>query len=1473
MSDVIPPALDAALAHTGFVQGLARALLGADSAVDDVVQETWLAAARSGPDDPARMKGWLGGVVRRLSAGVYRKRATERRLAPGVTVKPDAPSTQEVVAREEMRREVVEGMLQLREPYRSALLLRYYEDLPPRAVAARLGIPVETARTRIKRGLEKLRRELDDRPGGRAAWMPAVGGLSGLAPGKAAGGVGAGLLAIAALVLVGLGVGLWWGLGGDDEEPPAPAADLADLTGAGGAGDAAGRGATLEGNAAGIVPGARAAPTGTAQVMGFIRRGGVPEARTVRLWHIGDFENDLDGRQQARRLEGVGLARAADQSADADARGRFAFEGLGVGMYVLGVEATGGALHTRLLSIAADGVVASGSLLLPSGDERLALHVTKADRSPFVGLVSLHRRDVEKGNAARTNLVAETDNSGRVTFEGLDSGAVWIEIIGEGTRTNATVVVPQSEVVKLVLGATTQVVDGRVLSHEGRMPIPEATIRVSSETPGPVGVRRRFENWSVRTDEKGEFRIGYTPGSESAKLVVTAPGHARLVHRTAEGKAAEPLTLLLHPETSITGLVRNATGAPVGGIVVTARRVEGHGGFRDLGWDLKEARSDRAGRYALGGLQAGTYVVYARGAGHASSEIGRARLGGFNPYLVEVPSMGLRDHHLTVARTTPSRGRVVDQHGKPIVGVHVQARLPFGRPREGPSPFLATSATVATDADGRFSINDLVPGLAWHAHLSGPHIVSAESVPLVLREATEPVTIVATRLDPGRDLVVRVVDEKDDSPIEGVHVRLRAPYDGGSMTISGVVGKTDEKGQATLSPVPSGPASVELMGRMIEAPRKATPVPKGEEERAEMTLRVPRRYVIRGTLALVPDGPPRFGFMANVTATAVDDADEDRVYGNVDSQSGAWSVGPLTKGKWRVSISMNQRKVSGVFDAGTEDARLELPYPWKKRKPASSATTKQPQSKPREFVEYKVLGPDGEAVPTIVAMTWGGGFQGGKKRPGAGWREGFNEHATAKALEVFDARTKRGDPLPFGAVVLPPAIRRGEVIIRMGPELTITGRVRIGGKSAPAGTPVTASATLLVDGEQRVSELAHARVITDAQGRFKMRGLGPYDYCVSVAGAGLLPSDKPTIIKAGANDVTLDFQAAVSPTITVLRENGSPLAGLRVRVLRDRRRASPFGDDVKRTDARGQVTFEGLDPGVEYYLDIGSAAKTHGVSGHAQSDWSPQDETIRLPAVRSVAGTVVDMQGTPMAGVRIQGNVPGRGKTYWAPYARTDEGGRFKIVDVPPGGVRIMAAGTYYRSDPLVAEPDDDRVVLRLERGVSFRVELGREPELSMKAAEFHWEATNGAGRRSRNSWVDKKQARTGVFSLPGQLIDATWQFFWRGLPGGRIGWLDGVQPREGETILVPLVEASTLTGRFDLPEGRTGSDLEVSVQVFGASWRVPVAEDGTFTIHGLPPAEVDLRPLRRLAPNSFRSGPDVTAAPGSTPVLEVPGS
>lgn len=178
------PDPEALLAHTPYVRALARELVFDAALARDVEQETWLAALREAPRDPAAARGWLAAIVRNIAHKALRSRG--RRSAREAEVARDVsavPTPAEVLEREELRREVVALVNTLDEPYRGALVLRYLEGCEPKEVARRLGVPLETAKTRLKRGLEVLRARLDrTRRGGREAWCLALVKGFGLGP-------------------------------------------------------------------------------------------------------------------------------------------------------------------------------------------------------------------------------------------------------------------------------------------------------------------------------------------------------------------------------------------------------------------------------------------------------------------------------------------------------------------------------------------------------------------------------------------------------------------------------------------------------------------------------------------------------------------------------------------------------------------------------------------------------------------------------------------------------------------------------------------------------------------------------------------------------------------------------------------------------------------------------------------------------------------------------------------------------------------------------------------------------------------------------------------------------------------------------------------------------------------------------------------------------------------------------------------
>lgn len=146
--------------HLDGVRRLVRSMVRDDSEADDVVQETMVVALENRTRVRGGLFGWLTGVARNLARRKARSEGRRARYEGEAPPRALAPSTADVVARAAEQRRILDVVLGMEEPYRSVLLLRFIEDLPPRKVAARLDVPVETVRTQTKRGIARLRDRL-----------------------------------------------------------------------------------------------------------------------------------------------------------------------------------------------------------------------------------------------------------------------------------------------------------------------------------------------------------------------------------------------------------------------------------------------------------------------------------------------------------------------------------------------------------------------------------------------------------------------------------------------------------------------------------------------------------------------------------------------------------------------------------------------------------------------------------------------------------------------------------------------------------------------------------------------------------------------------------------------------------------------------------------------------------------------------------------------------------------------------------------------------------------------------------------------------------------------------------------------------------------------------------------------------------------------------------------------------------------
>ncbi len=220
------PSAEDLLEHLGFVQSLARVLVSDQDVADDVAQETLLAAIERPPAPQHGLRAWLRGVVwRRIQLHYRAEGRRERHEGLAGRDLQSAEEQKEHVAgeallRAEQSRLLIQALIEMPERYRSVILLRYMDGLPPGQIAERLVMPVATVHTRLQRGLAALRRRLDRESGGdRTAWTAAFAVLARprAKPGKAGSMVKQ--LTLAASLIAALPV-TWFLL--EDRAPEAP---------------------------------------------------------------------------------------------------------------------------------------------------------------------------------------------------------------------------------------------------------------------------------------------------------------------------------------------------------------------------------------------------------------------------------------------------------------------------------------------------------------------------------------------------------------------------------------------------------------------------------------------------------------------------------------------------------------------------------------------------------------------------------------------------------------------------------------------------------------------------------------------------------------------------------------------------------------------------------------------------------------------------------------------------------------------------------------------------------------------------------------------------------------------------------------------------------------------------------------------------------------------------------------------------
>jgi len=151
------------LAHRTWLAHVARALVAKSDEVDDVIQQTYAQALTHPPHHATNLRAWLGTIARNVVRSDARSRTAREARELAIAPAPPVENPHDAVERAELQRRVVNAVLALDEPYRSALILRFFEEQDVATIAQRMSTGENTVRTRLRRGIERVRQSLECR--------------------------------------------------------------------------------------------------------------------------------------------------------------------------------------------------------------------------------------------------------------------------------------------------------------------------------------------------------------------------------------------------------------------------------------------------------------------------------------------------------------------------------------------------------------------------------------------------------------------------------------------------------------------------------------------------------------------------------------------------------------------------------------------------------------------------------------------------------------------------------------------------------------------------------------------------------------------------------------------------------------------------------------------------------------------------------------------------------------------------------------------------------------------------------------------------------------------------------------------------------------------------------------------------------------------------------------------------------------
>lgn len=158
---------DELLDHRDWIYRMALALLRDADSAEDLTHQTFTRALENPPRHGSNIKGWLRRILQNQLARNFRTTARQQKRELEAyrrqMERVSAATPDELVAKAEADSKITEALLELEEPYRTVLLLHYYQNARIADIARQLERPVSTVKSQLDRGKTRLRQGLKKR--------------------------------------------------------------------------------------------------------------------------------------------------------------------------------------------------------------------------------------------------------------------------------------------------------------------------------------------------------------------------------------------------------------------------------------------------------------------------------------------------------------------------------------------------------------------------------------------------------------------------------------------------------------------------------------------------------------------------------------------------------------------------------------------------------------------------------------------------------------------------------------------------------------------------------------------------------------------------------------------------------------------------------------------------------------------------------------------------------------------------------------------------------------------------------------------------------------------------------------------------------------------------------------------------------------------------------------------------------------